>query len=263
MPFSKSRLDPAFINRPLAHRGLHDIKEGRVENSRAAFIAAMTAGYGIELDVQPSLENTPMVFHDYDLARLTGRAGLLAQARYNDLIKTKLTNSVERIAGLGAIMELIGGQTPLLIEVKDQDGALGANIGAVVENIAILADDYAKSFGYGTIALMSFNPYVVQALRRFSERLALGLVTDNFLANPEWRRVPRSRAARLTAQREIDGLDIDFISHNVSFLDELPIGAARPALPVLCWTVKSEVVERAARRVADNITFENYLPKPV
>ncbi len=30
--------------------------------------------------------------------------------------------------------------------------------------------------------------------------------------------------------------------------------------PVLCWTIKSEDDEHEARRLADNITFEGYLP---
>ena len=37
---------------PFAHRGLHG--GGRIENSRAAFAAAIEAGHGIELDVQAS-----------------------------------------------------------------------------------------------------------------------------------------------------------------------------------------------------------------
>jgi hypothetical protein len=31
-------------------------------------------------------------------------------------------------------------------------------------------------------------------------------------------------------------------------------------VPVLCWTIRSPAEEAAARRVADNITFEGYLP---
>ena len=38
--------------RPFAHRGLHG--DGVLENSRAAFRAAIEGGFGIELDVQVS-----------------------------------------------------------------------------------------------------------------------------------------------------------------------------------------------------------------
>ena len=45
-------LAPAFLRRPIAHRGLHDAV--RPENSRAAVRAAIAAGYGIEIDLQLS-----------------------------------------------------------------------------------------------------------------------------------------------------------------------------------------------------------------
>ena len=60
---------------PIAHRGLHDASCGRPENSLAAFRAAIAAGYGIELDVQMSLDGAAMVFHDYHLGRLTDQTG--------------------------------------------------------------------------------------------------------------------------------------------------------------------------------------------
>jgi glycerophosphoryl diester phosphodiesterase len=65
------RLSP--LDTPFAHRGLHG--GGRIENSRAAFAAAIAAGHGIELDVQASRDGEAFVIHDYDLARLTGRRG--------------------------------------------------------------------------------------------------------------------------------------------------------------------------------------------
>ena len=69
------KLPDIFLSRPIAHRGLHDRQDGRPENSRAAMQAAVEQGYGIELDIQPSSDGVPMVFHDPTLARLTGEEG--------------------------------------------------------------------------------------------------------------------------------------------------------------------------------------------
>ena len=69
-------IDAAFLRRPIAHRALHG--PGAPENSRAAVRAAVAAGYGVELDVQPSADGVAMVFHDEDLLRLTGEAGRIA-----------------------------------------------------------------------------------------------------------------------------------------------------------------------------------------
>ena len=55
---------PWLLDRPFAHRGLHDIGRGRPENSRAAFRAAIERGYGIELDLQVSGDGIAMAFHD-------------------------------------------------------------------------------------------------------------------------------------------------------------------------------------------------------
>src|SRR3546814_16519257 len=72
-----------LIDRPFAHRGLH--QNGRVENSIAAFEAAVAAGHGFELDVQETADGQAMVFHDYTLERLTSQTGAVRQRVMADL----------------------------------------------------------------------------------------------------------------------------------------------------------------------------------
>src|SRR4029079_14090478 len=60
-----------LIARPWAHRGLHDVQKGVIENTPSAFTAAIAAGYGIECDLQVSADGEAMVFHDAGLGRLT------------------------------------------------------------------------------------------------------------------------------------------------------------------------------------------------
>ena len=57
-------LDRAAFLRPIAHRGLHDHLQGRIENTAPAFEAALERGYGIECDVRPAAGGLPVVFHD-------------------------------------------------------------------------------------------------------------------------------------------------------------------------------------------------------
>lgn len=45
----------------MLHRGLHDLEAGVPENSMAAFAAAVEKGYGIELDVQLTRDQTQCV----------------------------------------------------------------------------------------------------------------------------------------------------------------------------------------------------------
>src|SRR5687768_8090103 len=67
----------AFLKaQPFAHRGLHG--KALIENSLAAFDAAIAAGYGMECDVRASMDGVAFVFHDADLDRLTAEKGRLA-----------------------------------------------------------------------------------------------------------------------------------------------------------------------------------------
>lgn len=90
-----TRLDPEFLRAPLAHRALHDVADGRPENSRAAISAAMAHGYGIEIDLQLSRDGAAMVFHDYDLKRLTGQSGPVQQREAAELCGVALLGGGE------------------------------------------------------------------------------------------------------------------------------------------------------------------------
>ena len=59
-----------LTEKPVAHRGLHDISAGIVENTASAFNAALAGGYAIETDVQISADGEAMVHHDGALGRL-------------------------------------------------------------------------------------------------------------------------------------------------------------------------------------------------
>ena len=59
-----------------------------------------------------------MVFHDYELDRLTEGRGRSARAPPAELARIRLRGSDETIPTLAEILALIGGRAPLLIEVK-------------------------------------------------------------------------------------------------------------------------------------------------
>ena len=45
-------MSTTVFDRPVAHRGYHDRQRGVIENSAAAFEAAIAKGFGIECDLQ-------------------------------------------------------------------------------------------------------------------------------------------------------------------------------------------------------------------
>lgn len=250
-------LPKALLNRPIAHRGLHDRASGVIENSRGACLAAIEAGYGIEIDLQLSRDRVAMVFHDEHLNRLTPSKGPTASRLCSELaeIPLKGADPAETIPTLAEVLELVNGQVPLLIEIKDQDGALGPNIGPL-EDAALAALE-----GYeGDVALMSFNPHSVAYLADAAPNLPRGIVTDSF--DPVfWPDLPPETGRQLAGIPDLERTGAHFVSHAARDLRNPALARVKErGLPILTWTIRSPIAEEAARRIVDNVTFEGYRP---
>ncbi|HKL70891.1 glycerophosphodiester phosphodiesterase family protein [Salibaculum sp.] len=246
-------LPTGFHARPFAHRALHG--PGRPENSRSAIDAAMAAGYGIELDLQLSGDCQAMVFHDYALDRLTCARGPVRGLGAERLSSIQLNDSEEGIPTLRQVLDQVAGAVPLLIEVKDQDGALGPDVGPLEEATAACLADYP-----GPAAVMSFNPHSVARLGQLLPDLPRGLTTDAF-APEVWPTVPPARLNELRAMPDLVSLGAKFISHRWDDLTNPAVAAARAkGLRIFCWTIRSDSDQAAAlENGADQVTFEGYL----
>jgi len=246
-------LSPEFLGPPIAHRGYHDLSKGVPENSRASFEAAIGAGYGIELDVQMSRDGRAMVFHDYALERLTDAAGAVRQHDFAALSAIALKGSSEGIPTLSEVLSLVAGRTALLIEIKDQDGAMMDNVGPLERAVAQDLQGYG-----GPVAVMSFNPHAIKAFAQAAPEVSRGLTTCSY--QPEdWPLLPAASFDTLRDFPAHETLGTSFISHRVDDLSRPRVAQVRAkGTPVLCWTVRSPAQEATARQIADNITFEGY-----
>jgi glycerophosphoryl diester phosphodiesterase len=246
-------LPTAFLERPIAHRGYHDKRLGRVENSPSAFAAAVEAGYAIEMDLQLSRDGAAIVFHDDLLDRLTGQHGPVRERVAAELAQIGLTGGSDTIPTLAEVLEQVDGKVPLLIELKDQHGEMGDTDGTLEVATTQALAGYA-----GPVALMSFNPHMVRRLADLAPNLPLGLVSS------AWRKVdepqvPVNTRARLAGIPDFETVGASFLSHDVKNLDNPRVEQLKAqGVPILCWTVRSESQEKDARMVADNITFEGY-----
>lgn len=248
-------LHPDFLRLPIAHRGLHG--DSLPENSMAAFRAAINAGYGIECDIQRAMDDTPMVFHDYELARLTDiENGTVASSTPAQLARLHLLGSDETIPTLRAMLDEVAGRAPLLIEIKDPTIDSGAEVGALPRRVA------AELQGYGgPVAVMSFNPHVIAAVHAAAPDIAVGLTTCGYEPG-EWQMLDAETRARLAAIADFDAVGACFISHDRGDLDNPAVAALKArGVPVLCWTTRSPAQDAEARRIADNVTFEHYRPE--
>ena len=245
-----AHLPPAFLHVPLAHRAFHGT--GAPENSRAAVRRAVAAGYGIEIDVQLTSDARAIVFHDDLLDRLTPASGPVRAITAAEASAIPLTRGDETIPSLGEVLDIVGGKVPLLIEVKDQDGDMGPGVGPLEAATVSAIDGYA-----GDVALMSFNPFSVAELARRAPERAVGLVSqdvDHPLSGLSEK--ARDRTRNIAPFEECGA---SFISHQAIDLETPRVAELKAkGVPVLCWTIRSEAEERAARQIAQNITFEGY-----
>ena len=243
-----------LINRPFAHRGLHDTGRGIYENSRAAFVTAIDQGYGIELDVQMSRDGQAVVFHDDTLDRLTDRTGPIRAWDADELSRITLGTSADTIEPLRDVLALIAGRVPVLIEIKDQSLTLTETDGILERAVAQAVADY-----HGPAAVMSFNPHAMHHVAAAKADIICGLTTCDF-CETEWPDVAPDRLKHLATLTDLDAIGGQFVSHDVADLTNPALTPIRQrGLPVLCWTVVSREQAKLVTDVTDNITFEGFL----
>ena len=222
--------------------------------TRAAIRAAIARGYGIEIDVQLSRDGAAMVFHDYALDRLTGETGALRRRDAAELAEIALKGGNEGIPTLSEVLDLVEGRVPLLIEVKDQDGAMGPDVGALETAVA-----QTLAGRDGPLALMSFNPHAVARLSELCPGIPRGLVTSAY--DPSDWPLPEATCARLREIPDYERVGACFISHEARDLDRPRVAELKAAgADVICWTIRSPEEAAQALAVAQNITFEGFLP---
>ena len=247
-------LPPAFLRAPIAHRALHDRSKGRIENSPSAIRAAVAAGYAIEIDLQLSSDGVAMVFHDGTLDRVTGATGPLAKRNAAELGRIRLQNSTDTIPTFAEVLNLVAGRVPLLVELKDETHLKAETDGRLERAVA------ADLVGYrGPVALMSYNPHSVFWLKSLCPGVPRGITTSSY--GPEDSKgLSEARAEELRGIPDYSRTEASFISHEAADLGRARVAELQAAgAAVLCWTIRSPEAEAAARRVAQNVTFEGYL----
>ena len=229
----------AFLGaQPYAHRGLHGA--GVIENSRAAFHAAIAKGYGIELDVQAAQGGDPFVFHDWTLERLTEGEGAVRDKVAHELSATRLKGTTETIPRLDEVLALVAERVPVLIEVK----ANGRRIGGFCLAIRRALEGYR-----GPVAVMSFNPEVGRWFHEHAPRVVRGLVVTE-----EGKKGLRGRIERHVSLWRAKP---DFLAYDIRDLPaSFPAAQRARGLAVLTWTVRTAEQQQRAKPLTDAIIFE-------
>lgn len=228
--------------RPIAHRGLHDLNRTRWENTMAAFEAAIDRGYAIECDVRLAADGVPVVFHDHGLDRLTGRDGEVKHYRSTDLVQLAIGKTQQHIPLLSDILHQVRGRTPLVVELKGDNGRDDGLAAAVVEAMQ----------GYdGPLALMSFDHDVIRSLARHAKGIPYGLTAEG------------TDPAKIEQHFSMLAYDLSFVSYCVADLPNPFTAFVRNklAMPVITWTVRDDRGVATTLAHADQMTFEGFEPR--
>lgn len=231
---------------PIAHRGLFN--ESRPENSLSAIEAAVVAGFPVEIDAQISSDGKAMVFHDWNLQRLTGLDAKVVQVSSAELLKLRLQGSDERIPLLEEVLSMVAGRQPIVLEIKNRryPTALEPEVSRVLRAYR------------GPVAIQSFNPYSLGWFRlRHPEiirgQLSCAFDTDDMTG---WKKVVLEHYGMnwLTAPH--------YIAHHWLRLPAVMPTLLRKFLriPLLAWTIRSPEEAAAALKHADNFVFERFIP---
>jgi len=252
--------------RPIAHRGLHDAAHGVIENTPSAVSAAIAAGYAIEVDLQVTADGEAMVHHDAALGRLTDGAGRLGAMTAHALKQVPFKATSDRMLTVDELVDLVSGRVGLFLELKSHgDGDL-----RLPRRVTQVLASYP-----GPVAVMSFDPFLVHAIRDLAPHLPRGIVAERYRARSAPSRDGRAQDRYDRAQRRdstarkftyllhaVRGRP-HFLAYNIKDLPAPATLLARRvlALPLLTWTVRTEDDRQRAARFADQIIFEGFRPR--
>jgi len=242
----------AFLTeRPIAHRGFHDAAAGRIENTLSAAAAAMARDFAIECDLQLTRDGEAVVFHDDTLDRLTDATGPLHGKTLAEVRAAAITGTDDPIPTLAELLDLVAGRVPLVIELKRQE----KGDPALERRTAALLEAYT-----GPVAVMSFDPRSVQAMRSLAPALPRGMVADRF-DDPGEASLSWGRRMALRHLLHAPSVRPDFIAYGIKALPaNAPLLLRHLGLPLLAWTVRTPEDRALASRYADQIIFEGFDP---
>lgn len=235
-----------LVDTPLAHRGLHG---GSVaENTLPAFAAARDAGFGVELDVQLTRDGVPVVVHDRDLERLTGRAVRVDRLTAAELRGLPLVGSPEPVPTLAEVLDVLGA-TPVMVECK----SLGLRVGRLERVVADLLEPHT-----GPWCVAGFHPGTARWFRRHRPEV-VRVLTSGPLENLP---IPGPVRRRLASLADLDAAAPHAVSYDLRGLPTPRTDGWREAGGTLVtWTVATEEELTRAQRLADNVIFEGVRPR--
>jgi glycerophosphoryl diester phosphodiesterase len=244
-----------LTDRPIAHRGYHDAARGCIENTPSAVQAAVDKAFSIEVDLQQSADDVPIVFHDDTLDRLTFETGPVRARTADELARAMMRGTDDRLWRLDDLLALVDGKAGLCIEIKSRFGRAPER-----GFIRAIADSLSRYDG--PVAVKSFDPEMMALMREAAPDIPRGALGDGARDLKEWGRA--SRVERFALRHMLHSVRTrpSFVSYWVKDLPALAPSVMRKVfgLPVIAWTIRTPEDRERARLFADQIVFEGFDP---
>ena len=237
-----------------AHRGLHAIHAGIPENSLRAFRLAANNGYAAELDVHLSRDGRLVVMHDESLKRTTGANAKISGVTEQVLSQLTLEGTREKVPYLEDVLPLFENKTPLLIEIKTDNG----NHVELTRKVTNLLKQY-PGLNY---MIESFDPRVLLWLKKHRPDIIRGQLSENFFKDPE---ADLSWAMRFVMSNLMTNFFTrpDFVAYKYEDRFDLAPGLCRKLWgpQFFWWVVKSQPEAEERLEQGDLIIFEGFAAK--
>ena len=168
-----------------AHRGA---SANAIENSLEAFdLALEMKADGIELDIQTTKDNIPIVVHDLNLRRLTGKNGLVSSLSLEEIKRLRVGKIfVRRLKGprILTLDEFLAWHknhlVPINVELKE----------SFLENEKALKIAVEKCKNIDELHFSSFHPELLEKAKRFAPNIETALIATKFLDWDELDQIP-------------------------------------------------------------------------
>lgn len=235
--------DIAWIKeRPIAHRGYHDLNQSRWENTLSAFAAAVERGFAIECDVHLSSDGVPIIFHDHELKRVTGTDGYVRQRTAAELAALRVGGTADHVPTLAETLALVAGRVPVVIELKGTPGYDAGLVARVAEQLQAYR---------GKAAIMSFDHWLIRDFPKLAPGIPGGLTA--------WGDQPHHVEAHFSMLAN----GISFVSFDIAGLPNpfTRFVRERLSMPVISWTIRDRAAVERCLANADQMTFDGFDPE--
>ena len=247
-PYNKRRdRMQVFKAQYIAHRGLYDNDTGVPENSMTAYDKAVSAGYGIELDVRMTNDCQLVCFHDPDLKRLTGATGRVEDKNLGELLKLRLLSTQEPIPIFWEVLQNINGSVPLIVEIKAERDS---DIDQLCREVVFCLDAYE-----GVYCIESFHPKVVRWFCKNHPQVVRGQLTEKYVDEGFFSFILTWCLFNFLTKP-------DFIAYNKRDIHTKAFEFLRYVCnaSMVGWTVKSAEELESMRDCYDVFIFEHFTP---